>query len=551
MTTNTSLSIRSVRLGAMPIVDKYITMLGIDSLFQRHVSSDPRDKIPVFDCLSIVLRNVILDRHPLYKIGEWAIQRELVSSKLADSFNDDRIGRALDRLFAADRATLISEVVLNAIKVFNIDLSRIHNDSTTVTLFGDYDGYEDVTSAKPRHGHNKDHRPDLKQLVFSLSVAGDHAVPLHFKAWDGNITDDTTHVRNWMSLRGLIGNTDFIYVADSKLCVRDTLQFIIAEGGSFVTVIPQTRSEIGQFQQWIQNNNPDWQKAIDEPNPRKKGPERRRFYTCDSPFRSSEGYRIIWIKSLAKQQEDCLRRTDRLELCQDALTKLSSKPHKNRDKLESSVKFILQANNSKEYYDWQVVEDTEETFKQESRGRPDETTKYKKIEKTVYRLSFAQNGQKIAFDARYDGIFPLITNRTDPAKQILEMYKYQPNLEKRFEQLKSVYNVAPVFLQNPQRIEALLTVYFISMLVTSLVERTVRQEMETRELKSIPIYPEKRECKSPTADKLFVLFDDVRLQFVCGENNRVLSTVPDELTKVQNLVLDLIGIKAQKFFMTG
>ena len=73
------------------------------------------------------------------------------------------------------------------------------------------------------------------------------------------------------------------------------------------------------------------------------------------------------------------------------------------------------------------------------------------------------------------------------------MYKYQPNLEKRFEQLKSVYNVAPVFLQNPQRIEALLTVYFISMLITSLVERSVRKEMEARELKCIPIYPEKRE----------------------------------------------------------
>jgi transposase len=123
------------------------------------------------------------------------------------------------------------------------------------------------------------------------------------------------------------------------------------------------------------------------------------------------------------------------------------------------------------------------------------------------------------------------------------MYKYQPNLEKRFEQLKTVYNVAPVFLQNPQRIEALLTVYFISMLITSLVERTVRQEMEERDLKSIPIYPENRECKSPTADRLSGLFNDVRLQFVCGEKNRVLSTVPDELTKVQKLVLDIIGLK--------
>lgn len=548
--TTQPLSIRSVRLGAMPVIDKYIDQLGIDSLFQQHVSSDPRDKIPVFDCLSIILRNIILDRTPLYKIGEWAIQRELVSDNLADSFNDDRVGRALDRLFSADRVSLISEVVLNAIKVFNIDTSRIHNDSTTVTLFGDYDNYEDVKSVKPRHGHNKDHRPDLKQLVFSLSVAADQAIPLYFKAWDGNITDDKTHVRNWMSLRGLIGKADFIYVADCKLCVRDTLQFIDTEGGSFVTILPQTRSEIDNFQQWIQTNNPDWQKALDEPNPRKKGTERRVFWTCDSPFLSSEGYRIIWVKSLAKQQDDCLRRTQRLELCQEALTKLAAKPHKNHDKLEASVKLVLQANNSKEYYDWQIVADTEETFKQESRGRPDETTKYKKIEKTVYRLSFAQSGQKIAFDARYDGIFPLITNRQEPAKQILEMYKYQPNLEKRFEQLKSVYNVAPVFLQNPERIEALLTLYFIAMLITSLVERSVRQEMENRELKSIPIYPEKRECKSPTADRLLGVFDGVRLQFVC-KDNEVLSTVPDELSKAQKLVLDLIGIKTSKFFMTG
>lgn len=104
--TNTPLaSIRPVRLGAMPVISKYIDALGIDRAFQHHVSSDPRDKIPVFDCLSIVLRNIILDRHPLYKIGKWAVERELVRQDLAESFNDDRIGRSLDRLFATDRHT--------------------------------------------------------------------------------------------------------------------------------------------------------------------------------------------------------------------------------------------------------------------------------------------------------------------------------------------------------------------------------------------------------------------------------------------------------------
>lgn len=99
----------------------------------------------------------------------------------------------------------------------------------------------------PKHGFNKDFRPDLKQLFFSLSVTADFAVPINFKVYDGNTSDDTTHKDNWKSLRNLIGNPDFVYVADSKLCVRDTMQFITTEGGTFVTVLPETRKEISIF----------------------------------------------------------------------------------------------------------------------------------------------------------------------------------------------------------------------------------------------------------------------------------------------------------------
>lgn len=82
---------------------------------------------------------------------------------------DDRVGRALDRLFDADRASLLTELAPRAIKEFDVNCSQLHNDSTSITLYGDYltaDGRErggQPTAAAAR-GHNKEGRGDLKQL---------------------------------------------------------------------------------------------------------------------------------------------------------------------------------------------------------------------------------------------------------------------------------------------------------------------------------------------------------------------------------------------------
>ena len=552
METTTPLSIRYIRMGAVPIIQQVIDTLCIESIFRNYVKHDTRDKLPVSRVLASALCNVILERFPLYKMGHWAMQRGLVAEDMADCFNDDRIGRALDRLFTADRAALIGAVTIKAIKTFGIDTSKIHNDSTSIKLFGDYIGYEDVeNAAKPARSQNsKDHRPDLKQVVFSLSVAGDGAVPLYFKVWDGNATDDTTHLSNWMSLRSLVGHAKFVYVADCKLCVKDTMQFIDTEGGSFVTVMPETRLEINRFQQWIQTSTPKWLEALRLSNTHDKDGPPRQFWTYDSPFLSAEGFRIIWIKSSAKQFEDEQRRTQRIERTEEVLAELSAKAHRNHDRLTKTVAAILKKYRTEAYFEYQIVNDVEETFKQQQRGRPTENTTFRKVETVTYRLSWCQKSDRIQYDARYDGIFPLITNQQNSAAEILKIYKYQPYLEKRHEQLKSVYNVAPVFLRNPQRIESLLLLYFLGMLITALIERKVRKEMENRNLPSIPIYPEGRPCKSPTADKLIGLFCDVRLQYICRGNN-VLQIVPDEFTKLQALVLDLMGIKPVTFYKTG
>ena len=95
----------------------------------------------------------------------------------AELLNDDRAGRMLDRLFRADRGSLLTQLMTGVISKFAIDCSRLHNDSTSVSVHGAYEdaGGQDVDgipAAAITWGHSKDHRPDLKQLVFILTCPG-------------------------------------------------------------------------------------------------------------------------------------------------------------------------------------------------------------------------------------------------------------------------------------------------------------------------------------------------------------------------------------------
>ena len=55
-----------------------------------------------------------------------------------DQLNDDRAGRAFDRLFDADRLALMTELVLHMVETFAVNLQELHNDSTTLSLHGVY-----------------------------------------------------------------------------------------------------------------------------------------------------------------------------------------------------------------------------------------------------------------------------------------------------------------------------------------------------------------------------------------------------------------------------
>jgi hypothetical protein len=80
-------------------------------------------------------------------------------------------------------------------------------------------------------------------------------------------------------------------------------------------------------------------------------------------------------------------------------------------------------------------------------------------------------------EAATDGWYCLLTN-LDPADadpgQVLVRYKGQEVVERRYGSFKGPLAVAPFFLKNNRRIEALLSVICLALLIFCLVERQVR-----------------------------------------------------------------------------
>jgi len=128
------------------------------------------------------------------------------------------------------------------------------------------------------------------------------------------------------------------------------------------------------------------------------------------------------------------------------------------------------------------------------------------------------------------------------AAAVLAAYKYQPFLEKRNEQLKSVLSVAPIHLHNPKRVAALLFVYFLAVLVFALIEREARLEMKKRGIDSIPLYPEGRPCKAPTADGILSAFLGLRRSSLLDADGNVVRVFHDPIPPVAELLLRLLGV---------
>jgi transposase len=414
-----------------------------------------------------------------------------------------------------------------------------------VTFAGKYPGWS--AQELLMYGHNKDHRPDLKQLVLGLSVTADGAVPLTHQVCDGNQTDDRLHPGNHKQLQKLLQRTDFIYVADCKLATEENLRQISAWGGRFVSVMPRTWKEDQDFRTRVKQGAVAWKHILSRPNNRQPASKFDRYWVALGEYRTTQGHRLDWIRSSQKAEQDAETRRRHIRQALEALRalqlKLNAYALRKRPQIVQAAQRILKDEQCCGLISYELHSVREYKQVHTSVGRPTESSPSRLTWKNRFSLSFAVNTQAVKEEEKTDGVFPLITNlpiQTHPPKRVLEIYKFQPFLEKRHSQIKTYQEIIPAYLKRGERVVALLHIQIMGLMVATLIERKIRLAMRCNGIEAIPIYPEGRACKFPTMFDIVRLFDRVE-RFEVSAHGKT-EIFPAVLSSTQKQVLSLLEV---------
>jgi len=552
----------SYTVGALPILNQMLKEVRLEEFLREHLpKEDGRTKLPTAKTLLVLLRNVLVSREPIYGVGEWAARHAPdlfgLSPQDVQRLNDDRVGRALDRLFLADVPSLVLAVAGHVVRKFHISLDELHNDSTSIAFFGAYSRADEEKRYLGRptlaitFGHSKDHRPDLKQLLYILTVTRDGGVPIHFRAQSGNVTDDTTHRDTWDLLCQLAGRRDFLYVADSKLATSDNMRHIACHGGRFLSVLPRTRAEDAVFRTQLREGQVVWEPIWDKQD--EEGQLLDRFSIFPESTVTAEGFRLVWYHSTRKAELDAAARAHKIDRALRRLGQLRRKlasprtRYRQADKVQKAVEDVLRECDTEGWIQVEILPHEEETYRQAKPGRPGKDTRYVRQVKTRLELRYEIDIARVSEAGTSDGVFPLVSNVTDLSpRELLFAYKRQPTIEKRFSQLKTDFAVAPVYLKEVRRIQALLCVYFFALLIEALLERELRRAMQREEIEWLPMYPEGRPCRWPTARRLIDLFESVQ-RHVLTQGKRPPQLTVTELSHLQRKLLTLLALPATNY----
>jgi len=233
-------SCQTFGLDRLPVVSSFCHKIGIAESINTRINSSA--EIDDGTVITAMILDTLSGRSPLYRFHEFFERQDtelLLGREIApERFNDDVLGRTLDRLHDFGTMKLFTGVSLKACRLFGVNTEQGHFDTTSVNVWGDYDNSTaGGTAPHITYGYSKDKRPDLKQFVFSLlCVEGN--IPLLGQVEDGNASDPKLNNENLERVAKLIaGNQidrdNFLYVADCKLVNEENLTLL--EGSPFVT----------------------------------------------------------------------------------------------------------------------------------------------------------------------------------------------------------------------------------------------------------------------------------------------------------------------------
>ncbi len=548
----------------LPLVLGVLRRLEVATLIDGLIPPHPAHGLSCGRGVEALVLAILDGHHALYKVGKRLEERGMVTllqpGLTRAALNDYRLGHILDALFAANLNQVFSAVALKALEVYAIPTPWLHQDTTTILLYGAYaDEPKSPEAPHPAYGHSKDGRDDLKQVLLSLGVSGDGGLPLRVGLRDGNRSDSVETplaIEECLAL-GLDGVRGI--VADSKAYSRRTLGLCLEQGIGLVTLVPRTCAVREALEAWGQQQ-PALPLLVEKPG-RTKAEAPRRWHgqsvmrhveVAYSDGRvAAEALRFVVVHSsqLAQQQAQSYaaaqaRETEAVAAhvrqvharwfacrpdAEAAIAEYEGRGHGRRGRRPRPWRYHTVR--------YGILAATRPT-RRARRGRPAKTDQ--PPTESGYRVVVEV---EVLSHPEEDNGWTVLATTVPPEAgtdtEILQAYQDQTTtVEPGFRWIKNPAAIAPVWLEKPERIAALAMLTVVGLLVYSIIQRQVRLHLRMHD-QQIP--GNKGLTAIPTAAVVLSLFVQVALvQFQIGdqEGEQVYGVQPYHLLCCDALGLD-------------
>ena len=524
----------------LPLVLGVVRKLNVAALIDAFCPPHPANVLSCGRGVEALLLAILDGHHALYKVGARLEERGMLPLLQAGltrtSLHDDRLGQSLEALFAAPLNRGLGAIALNALELDAISPPWLHQDTTTLTLYGAYaDEPKTPGAPRPAYGHSKDGHDDLKQVLLSLGVSSE-GLPLRLGVRDGNTSDSTetpVAIEECVAL-GLEGVRGI--VADSKAYCKRTLGLCLEQRVGLITLVPRTctvRQEVeawGQGQESLplllakpgrtrQESPRQWHgQSVVRRVPVEYADGRRamaelRFLVVHSSQLAHQTA-VAYAAAQAKEAERVTEHVQHVEAqwcacAPDAETAIAE--YEGRG----------QGRRGRKPRPWRYhvlhyrVEAVSVPKKRPHRGRPPKA----EAPQVEVRYRLVVHPEALVPSEDVHGWTVLATTLQPEActdAELLQAYQEQHiTVEPGFRWIKNPAAISPVWLEKPARIAALAMLTVVGLLVYAVIQRQVRLYLRAHD-QQVP--GNRGPTATPTAAVVFALFAPVMLVQLVVDN---------------------------------
>jgi transposase len=521
------------RLDHLGLIASVINDLGLVSLIDARLKPDDQEAITPGEAVKgMILNGLGFANRPLSLSPQFFANKPLDllfrPDVKAEMLNRFKLGRTLDEVNTYGSDLLFSEVALVVCRQEAIDQRFNHLDTTSFSLTGDYVPESDEQAIAITHGYSKDHRPDLKQAVLELMVSQDGGVPLVSKTWDGNASDSQIFQDRAKALLSTFAQspTPRYLIADSKLYSKDNAAQLKPLG--FITRIPDTLTLVSQvIRQALREDT--WQ-ALDDTT------RYHRLELCH--YGMAQRWFVICSEAAMQRAEKSVSKAQKREF--DAIEKQLFHLQARRFENQQSAQVALAALSESWRYHHIASTELIEQKRYAGKGRPSAKTPIKASAWQI-QAEVRPDAEAIRRSKQHKGCFVLGTNiEADDLRdeEGIAAYKAQSQVEGGFRFLKDpLFFVSSLFIKKPTRIQGLLMVMTLALLVYSVAQRRLRQEL-VRQKESLPNQINQL-TQRPTLRWVFQLLEGINRVRVSVQGQ--IHDLIEGLNEVQIKILRLFG----------